>query len=60
MVRELLLVMQKRGALEFMEKTRGCIKQVFDFALADRLIIENPIPLIDLRLDKHVGENFQV
>jgi integrase len=58
MVREVLLVMQKRGALEFMEKTRGWIKQVFDFALADRLINENPIPLTDLRLDKHKGEKF--
>jgi len=58
MVREVLLIMQKRGALEFMEKTRGWIKQVFDFALADRLINENPIPLTDLRLKKHVGEKF--
>lgn len=58
MVRGVLLVMQKRGALELMEKTRGWIKQVFDFALADRLINENPIPLADLRLNKHVGERF--
>ena len=58
MVRDVLLVMQKRGALEFMEKTRGWIKQVFDFALGDNLISENPIPLTDLRLSKHVGERF--
>lgn len=57
MVRDVLLVMQKRGALD-MEKTRGWIKQVFDFALADRLITENPIPLTDLRLNRHVGERF--
>lgn len=58
MVRDVLLLMQKRGALEYMEKTRGWIKQVFDFALADRLIHENPIPLTDLRLSKHVGEKY--
>ena len=58
MVRECLLVMQKRGAVEFMEKTRGWIKQVFDFALSDKLIRENPIPVTDLRLKKHVGEKF--
>ena len=57
-VRDCLLIMQKRGALEFMEKTRGWIKQVFDFALSDRLINENPIPLTDLRLKNHVGEGF--
>lgn len=58
MVRDVLLVMQKRGALELMEKTRGWVKQVFDFALADRLINENPIPLTDLRLSRHVGDRF--
>lgn len=52
MVRDCLLVMQKRGALEFMEKTRGWIKQVFDFALSDKMISENPIPVTDLRLKK--------
>lgn len=57
-VRNCLLIMQKRGALEFMEKTRGWIKQVFDFALSDKLISENPIPLKDERLIKHVGERF--
>ncbi len=58
MVRDCLLIMQKRGALELMEKTRGWIKQVFDFALGDKLINENPIPLTDLRLKKHVSEKF--
>ena len=58
MVRECLLVMQKRGAVEFMEKTRGWIKQVFDFALSDKMISENPIPVTDLRLKKHVSEKF--
>lgn len=58
LVRKCLLVMQKRGALEIMEKTRGWIKSVFDFALSDDLISENPIPLKDIRLQKHVGEKF--
>ena len=57
-VRKCLLIMQKRGALEFMEKTRGWIKSVFDFALSDKLISENPIPLKDERLIKHVGGKF--
>jgi integrase len=58
LVRKCLMIMQKRGALEFMEKTRGWIKGVFDFALSDRLISENPIPAKDERLIKHVGEKF--
>lgn len=58
LVRKCLLIMQKRGALEFMEKTRGWIKSVFDFALSDRLISENPIPLKDERLIKHVGGSY--
>ena len=57
-VRNCLLIMQKRNALEFMEKTRGWIKQVFDFALSDKLISENPIPLKDERLEKHISEKF--
>jgi integrase len=55
-VRACLLVMQKRGALEFMDKTRGWIKRVFDFALSDGLISENPIPIKDERLKKHSSE----
>ncbi len=58
MVRDCLLIMQKRGSLEYMDKTRGWIKQVFDFALADLLITENPIPVTDLRLSKHVGKKY--
>ena len=57
-VRKCLLIMQKRGALEFMEKTRGWIKAVFDFALSNKHTSENPIPLKDERLIKHVGEKF--
>lgn len=58
MVRNCLLVMQKRGALELMEKTRAWIRNVFDFALSDKYITENPIPFKDERLKKHVGEKF--
>ena len=58
MVRALLMVMQKRDALELMGKTRGWIRSVFDFALSDHLISENPIPLIDLRLANHIGGKF--
>lgn len=58
LVRKCLLIMQKRGALEFMEKTRGWIKQVLDFALSDKLITENPIPLKDERLIKHVSKKY--
>lgn len=53
-VRKLLMIMQKRGALEIMDKTRGWIRAVFDFALADKLIEGNPIPAKDERLDKPV------
>lgn len=58
MVRNCLLIMQKRGALELMDKTRGWIRNIFDFALSDKYISENPIPLRDERLHKHVGEKF--
>lgn len=58
LVRKCLLVMQKRGATELMEKARGWIKQVFDFALSDNLVSENPIPAKDERLVKHVNQRF--
>lgn len=58
MVRNCLQIMEKRGATELMEKTRGWIKQVFDFALSDNLISENPIPAKDERLVKHVNQRF--
>jgi len=57
-VRKCLLIMQKRGALELMDKLRGWIRNVFDFALSDKLISENPIPLKDERLLKHVSEKY--
>lgn len=58
MVRKCLKIMEKRGATELMEKARGWIKQVFDFALSDNLITENPIPAKDERLVKHVNQRF--
>ena len=58
MVRSVITPIQKRGATEMAEKTRGWIKQVFDFAIADRIISENPIPQKDVRLKKHVSERF--
>ncbi len=57
-VRKCLQIMQKRGALELMDKLRGWIRNVFDFALSDKLISENPIPLKDERLIKHVSEKY--
>lgn len=58
LVRKCLQIMEKRGATEIMEKTRSWIKQVFDFALSDNLISENPIPAKDERLVKHVNQRF--
>lgn len=57
-VRDCLLVMQKRGSLEYMHKTRGWIKNVFDFAVNDGLIDRSPITANDDRLQKHEGGNF--
>ena len=57
-VRQCLLIMQKRGALQLMDKCRGWIRNVFDFALSDKLISENPIPIKDERLLKHVSEKY--
>lgn len=53
MVRKCLTPMQKRGALEYMSKTRSFILEVFKFALADAIIEENPITEKDMRLVKH-------
>lgn len=58
MVRNCLLIMQKRGALELMEQTRSWIKAVFDFAYGDKIIPENPIPATDLRLENAVSKGY--
>jgi integrase len=57
MVRQTMQVMEKRGALELMEKCRAWIREVFDFALSETMIEHNPVPEKDLRLKKHVGES---
>lgn len=58
MVRKCLMIMQNRGALELMEQTRGWIKQIFEFALSEKLITVNPIPSTDIRLEKHNPEKY--
>lgn len=58
MVRNCLLVMQKRGALELMRQTREWIKSVFDFAYGDGLISENPITATDIRLENAVSKGY--
>ena len=57
-IRDCLLVMQKRGSLEYMHKTRGWVKSVFDFAVNDELLDRSPITSNDDRLQKHEGENY--
>lgn len=58
MVRNCLLVMQKRGALELMRQTRKWISAVFNFALGDKLISENPMPQIDERLESPISKGY--
>ena len=55
-VRDAMQVMEKRGALELMEKCRAWIKEVFDFALGEGMIRHNPIPKKDVVLKKHRSE----
>jgi hypothetical protein len=57
-IRDCLLIMQKRGSLEYMHKTRGWIKNVFDFAVNDELLDRSPITSNDDRLQKHEGKNY--
>ena len=56
-IRETLQVMEKRGALELMWKCRAWIRELFDFALSERIIDSNPIPAKDLVLTKHKSES---
>lgn len=56
-VRDAMRAMEKRGALQLMEKCRAWIRNVFAFALAEEMIKHNPIPEKDLRLKKHRGES---
>jgi integrase len=57
LVRTTMQVMEKRGALELMEKCRAWIREVLDFALGEGMIEHNPIPAKDLVLQKHKGES---
>ncbi|MGA7178131.1 MAG: integrase arm-type DNA-binding domain-containing protein [Thiobacillaceae bacterium] len=56
-VRNAMQTMERRGALELMEKSRAWIREVFDFALSEGLIQHNPIPPKDLVLQKHKGNS---
>lgn len=56
-VRDAMQAMEKRGALEVMEKCWAWVREVFDFALGERMIEHNPIPQKDLVLKKHRGES---
>ena len=46
-------VMERRDALELMQKCRAWIRSVFDFALSEEMIAHNPVPQKDLVLKKH-------
>lgn len=56
-VRKAMKVMEARGALELMEKTRAWIRDVLNFALSEKLVDFNPIPPKDITLKKHSGTN---
>jgi integrase len=56
LVRDIMQVMEKRGALELMEKCRAWIREIFDFALGEGMIEHNPIPAKDILLQKHKSE----
>lgn len=58
LVRSTMQIMEKRGALELMEKCRAWIRELFDFALCEGLIQHNPIPPKDLVLQQHQGKSF--
>jgi integrase len=57
LVRNALQAMERRGALELMEKCRAWMREVFDFALSEGMIEHNPILPKDLRLRKHMGKS---
>ena len=52
-VRDAMQVMERRGALELMQKCRAWIRSVFDFALSEEMVEHNPVPQKDLVLKKH-------
>ena len=53
MVRDAMQAMEKRGALELMEKCRAWVREVFEFALGEGMIENNPIPKKDIVLKQH-------
>lgn len=57
-IRQVLIVMQKRGAIEYSSKTREWIANIFDFAVADGLIESSPIKGEDARLQKPTNKRF--
>ena len=57
-VRQVIQIMQKRGAIEYSMKTREWIANIFEFAVNDGLIENSPIKGADVRLEKPVNQRF--
>lgn len=57
-VRQVIQIMQKRGAIEYSMKTREWIANIFEFAVMDGLIENSPIKGVDARLEKPVNQRF--
>ena len=57
-IRQVIQIMQKRGAIEYSMKTREWIGNIFDFAVMDGLIENSPIKGVDARLEKPVNQRF--
>lgn len=57
-VRQVIQIMQKRGAIEYSMKTREWVASIFEFAVMDGLIENSPIKGVDARLEKPVNQRF--
>lgn len=57
-IRQVIQIMQKRGAIEYSMKTREWISNIFEFAVMDGLIENSPIKGVDARLEKPVNQRF--
>lgn len=57
-IRQVIQIMQKRGAIEYSMKTREWIANIFEFAVMDGLITHSPIKGVDARLEKPVNQRF--
>ena len=57
-IRQVIQIMQKRGAIEYSMKTREWIANIFEFAVMDGLIENSPIKGVDARLEKPVNQRF--